>query len=112
MASQVYCQLSGPHGSLATGLSCTEGTVGELLDEVSGLSIGEVYAGATINAYAGTYNAGTCIIWIRNTQTNQRIYLGCVNKLTGGGAGYPMYLDKPYTITQYDIVEAMTQAVA
>jgi hypothetical protein len=110
MASQVYCQLSGPGGSIAVGLSCTEGTVGELVDEVSGLSIGEVYAGQTINGFTGTYNAGTCVIWVRDTQTNQRRYLGCVNITTGGSVW--QYLDRPITISQHDVVEAMTQAVA
>jgi len=112
MASQVYCQLSGPQGSIATGLSCTEGTVGELLDEVSGLSIGEVYAGRTINGFCGTYNAGNCLIWARDTQSNQRVLLGCVNKNTGGGAGVMAYLARPFQITRYVVIEAMTMAVA
>jgi hypothetical protein len=110
MASQVYVQVSGPQGSMDLGKSCTEGTVGELTDSVSGLSIGEVWAGAQINGFTGTYNAGTCVIWVRNTQTNQRRYLGCVNITTGGGV--MQYLQRPISISEYDIVEAMTQAVA
>ena len=102
--------MSGPGGSIDVGLSCTEGTVGELLDSVSGLSVGEVYAGMVINGFTGTYNAGTCVIWVRDTQTNQRRYLGSVNITTGGGV--MQYLQRPIKIGPYDIVEAMTQAVA
>ena len=110
MASQVYYQLSGPGGSIYVGKSCTELTVGELTDSISGLSIGEVWEGKTINGFTGTYNAGTCFAWIEDNRTGTRYKLGCVNITTGGGV--MQYLDRPITITKDMVVNCMTQAVA
>lgn len=109
MASQVYLTLSGPQGSLSLAKSCTEGTVGELVDEVSGLSLGEIHEKKTINSLMGTYNAGTCVVWVRNTKTNRIKAIACVNKLTGTAIEY---LAKPFVVEYDDIAEAMTQAVA
>ncbi len=109
MASQVYCTISGPGGSLRCGKSCTELTVGELTDGISGLSIGEVWAGQQVNAFEGEYNAGTCVIWARDTQTNQRFLLGCVNITTAGGV--TQYLDRPFQVSKYMVLEAQTQGV-
>jgi peptidoglycan hydrolase-like protein with peptidoglycan-binding domain len=110
MASQVYCQLSGPSGSIALGKSCTELTVGELIDEVSSLSLGEVWEGKVVNAFKGGYAAGTAVLWIRDVQTNLRYLLGCVNIATGGGY-LTQYLDRPVQINKNMILESQTQAV-
>ena len=109
MASQVYCQLSGPTGSIAMGKSCTELTPGELTDEVSSLSLGEIWEGKVVNSFQGTYNAGTCVLWIRDVQTNARYLLGCVNITAAGNL--PEYLARPITINKNMILEAQTQAV-
>jgi len=109
MASQVYYQLSGPGGVLYVGKSCTELAVGELTDAVSGLSIGDVWEGQTINGFTGTYTAGTCLAWIEDNRTGARYLLGCVNITTAGGV--MQYLDRPITITKDMVVNCMTQAV-
>lgn len=110
MASQVYCSVSGPAGSVSLGKSCTELTVGELTDEISGLSLGEVWEGKVVNAFTGGYTAGTCVLWLRDLKTNQRFLLGCVNIIVGGGYK-TQYLDKPVMVTKDMIIEAQTQAV-
>ena len=109
MASQVYCQLNGPAGSLACGKSCTELTPGELTDEVSGLSIGEVWEGRVVNSFQGTYNAGTCVLWVEDNRTKARYLLGCVNKTTAGNL--PEYLERPFQINKDMVLMAQTQAV-
>lgn len=109
MASQVYYHLVGPGGSLKVGLSCTELTVGELVDAVSGLSLGEVWEGQVINGFMGEYNAGTCLAWITDNRTKQRFLLGCVNITTGSNK--MEYLDIPIRVTKDMVVECMTQAV-
>ena len=110
MASQVYCQLSGPSGALYLGKSCTELSVGECTDAVSGLSLGEAWEGRTINGFTGTYTAGTGLFWIEDNRTNQRFLLGCVNITTAGGV--MQYLDRSITITKDMVLNCMTQAVA
>ena len=109
MASQVYCHLVGPGGSLKTGLSCTELTVGELVDAVSGLSLGDVWEGQVVNGFMGEYNAGTAVIWVTDNRTKERFLLGCVNITTGSNS--MEYLDRPFRVTRDMIVECMTQAV-
>ena len=110
MASVVYCQVSGPSGSLSLYKSCTEGTVGELTDQVSGLSIGDVWEGRTINGFQGEYGAGTCVIWAEDNRTKQRFLLGSVNITTAGGV--TEYLARPIVVTKDMVINAMTQAVA
>ena len=110
MASAVYCQVVGPGGSISTYKSCTEGTVGELTDQVSGLSIGEVWEGQVINGFQGEYAAGTCVIWAEDNRTKERFILGCVNITTGGGV--MEYLDIPIRVTKDMVINAMTTAVA
>jgi len=109
MASQVYCQVSGPGGALYLGKSCTELTVGELTDSISGLSIGDVWEGQVINGFTGTYNAGTGLLWLTDNQTKERYLLGCVNVTTAGGV--MQYLSRPIKVTRGMVLEAMTQAV-
>ena len=109
MASQVYLQLAGRLGSIALGKSTTEGTVGELTDEVSALSLGEVWEGKPFHLIRGSYAAGTCVVWVRNIKTNKIKFMACLNKATGVT---PEYLDKEYIVEKDDIAEAMTQAVA
>ena len=109
MASQVYCHLVGPGGTLKTGLSCTELTVGELVDSVSGLSVGEVWEGQTVVGFMGEYNAGTALIWALDNRTKQRFLLGCVNITTAGNV--MEYLDRPFQVTKDMIIQCMTQAV-
>ena len=110
MASQVYVQINGPAGSLATGKSCTEGTVGECTDEISGLSVGEVWEGNVVNSFQGTYNAGTAVVWLEDNRTKERFLLGCIAKTTSGGV--TEYLERPVKITKDMVLNAMTQAVA
>lgn len=108
MASQVYCQLHGPGGGRDFGLSTTEGTWGELVDSNS-LSLGDVMAGMAVNQYLGSYNAGTGVIRVRNTQTNQVKAMGVLPIVT---EEVTQYFDRPFVVDQYDVLEAMTQAVA
>ena len=110
MASAVYCQVVGPAGSVSLYKSCTEGTVGELTDQVSGLSIGEVWEGKIINGFQGEYAAGTCVIWVEDNRTKERFLLGCVNITTAGGV--MEYLETPNKVTKDMVINAMTQAVA
>ena len=110
MASVVYCQVSGPAGSISCYKSCTEGTVGELTDQVSGLSLGDVWEGRVINGFQGEYQAGTCVVWAEDNRTKQRFILGCLAKTTSGGV--MQYLEKPIVVTKDMVVNAMTQAVA
>ena len=110
MASAVYCQVSGPAGSISTYKSCTEGTVGELTDQVSGLSLGEVWEGRVVNGFQGEYNAGTAVVWLEDNRTKQRFILGCLAKTTSGGV--MQYLAKPVLVTKDMVVNCMTQAVA
>ena len=109
MASQVYCMWSGPQGSISVAKSCTEGTVGELVDEVSGLSIGEVFAGKVINSVCGSYAGGNCVVWIRNAKTGKVKVMACLNITTAGTC--VEYLDQPFTVEYDDVAEAMTMAV-
>ena len=110
MASVVYIQVSGPSGSFSGYKSCTEGSVGELVDQVSGLSLGEVWEGKTINGFQGEYQAGTCLAWVEDNRTKERFLLGCVNKTTGGGT--MEYIGRPFRVTKDMVLNAMTQAVA
>lgn len=110
MASIVYCQISGPAGSLSCYKSTTEGTVGELTDQVSGLSIGDVWEGKTVNGFQGEYQAGTCLLWIEDNRTKVRHLLGCVNISTASEV--MQYLARPILITKDMVLNAMTQAVA
>ena len=109
MASQVYCNVWGSKGGSEFALSCTETAWGELLDAVSGLSIGEVMAGKDIKGFSGQYAAGTGLVRLRNTQTNQVKFMGLLN-ITN--AYVTQYLRQPVVVDQFDVLEAMTQAVA
>jgi len=108
MASQVYCQLHGPQGGQAFGLSCTEGTWGELVDGNS-LSLGDVMAGMVVNQIQGSYNAGTGLVRVYNTQTKQVKMLALLPIVTEERV---QYLERPFTVDQFDVLQAMTQAVA
>ena len=110
MASAVYCQVNGPAGSISAYKSCTEGTVGELTDQVSGLSLGDVWEGRVINSFRGEYAAGTCVIWVEDNRTKQRFLLGCVGKTAASEE--TEYLAIPITVTKDMVINAMTQAVA
>ena len=110
MASAVTVMVSGPAGSVSLYKSCTEGTVGELTDQVSGLSIGDIWEGKVINGFQGEYAAGTALVWAEDNRTKQRFLLGHVNKATGMDA--PEYLDRPFTVTKDMVINCMTQAVA
>jgi len=109
MASAVYCQVSGPGGSFLGYKSCTELTVGELVDQISGLSIGDVWEGQVINGFQGSYNAGTAVLWLTDNRTKERFLLGCVNITTGSMS--MEYLDRPIKVTKDMVLECMAQAV-
>ena len=109
MASAMLIQVSGPGGSISLAKSCTELTVGEATDQISGLSLGEVWEGQVINQYQGTYTAGTAIVWVTDNRTKQRFLLGCVNIVTGGNS--PLYPPIPIRVTKDMVLEIMTQAV-
>ena len=108
MASACLIQFSGPGGSISTAKSCTELTVGEATDQVSGLSLGEVWEGQIINSFRGTYTAGTAVAWITDNRTKERFLLGCLNIVT---ASSQEYLNQPIRVTKDMVVEIMTQAV-
>lgn len=110
MASAVYVQLTGPSGSLSCYKNTTEGTVGELTDQVSSLSIGDVWEGKVVNGFQGEYQGGTCVVWIEDNRTKERYLLGCLPKTTAGGV--MQYLTRPIRVTKDMILNAMTQAVA
>ena len=108
MASQVYVSLNGPQGGASFGLSTTEGTWGELVDLISGLSLGEIMAGKSINQL-GSYATGNGVFRVRNTQTNVIKAMGALPPVT---EEQTEYLDSPFTVDEYDVVEGMTQVVA
>ena len=110
MASQVYCTLSGPNGSACFDLSTTEGTWGELLDMVGDLSLGESMRGMKINSFIGSYNAGTGIIRVRNKLRGNQVKM--LELLPIVTEERTEYLERPFTVEEGDIIEAMTQAVA
>jgi len=110
MASQVYCTVSGPNGSACFDLNTTEGTWGELLDMVGDLSLGESLRGKSINSFTGSYQAGTCMVRVRNSLRGNVIkmleFLPIVTEED------TQYLASPFVVEEGDVLEAMTQAVA
>ena len=110
MASQVYCTLSGPNGSACFDLSTTELSWGELLDMVGDLSLGESMRGMSINSFTGSYNAGTCIVRVRNKMKGNVVKM--LELLPIVTEERTEYLERPFVIEEGDIIEAMTQAVA
>jgi len=106
----VYCQLHGPSGGLDFTATCTDDTWTELKDGSTGssLSLYEVLKGYTINQILGSYAAGGGFVRVRNTQNNQVKVLEPLPVVTEERT---VYLDRPFVVQEYDILEAFVEAV-
>ena len=109
MAGQVYLTLSGPQGSIGLGVSATENTFTELVDETVSKSLGRVYAGRTINGYIGSFVAGHGggYVQVRNRVTKVVKMLEPIPAATGE----KFRPCTPFVIEPDDIAETFIEAV-
>ena len=104
----IYAQINGPKGGQAFTATCTDDAWTELKDAVSSLSLYEVLLGMPINQLLGSYNAGGAMVRVRNSQNNVVKILEALPIVTEERT---TYLDEPFSVQQYDIIEAFCEAV-
>lgn len=101
--------LSGPDGSIGFTTTATDDAWTASKDNVSTMNLFEVAKGKRINAYMGSYTAGSGMIRVRNTVTNRVKMLEALS-MPKGMVGGIVPLSTPFTVEQDDILEIYTTA--
>ena len=99
--------LGGPNWATGFSTTATDDTYTESTDNVSSLSLYKVAKGKQISWFIGSYTAGSGLIRVRNTQTNQ---VRMLEALTMPKGMKVTYLEKPFVVQENDILEIYTTA--
>lgn len=104
----VYAQVHGPRGGMDYTATCTDDAWTELKSGTGTLSLYETLLGYPINQVLGSYAAGGGMVRVRNTVTNRVKMIEPLPIVTEERTGF---LDQPFVVENYDILEAFTEAV-